>query len=79
MVDDLLEVIEESRLLSRIQGDMISNFLAIIPKSSCPKNFKDFKSISLCNVIYKIISNVMLVGLLVSFFFIFRGINMVFF
>ena len=53
---DLLEVIEESQITGHIHPPMNFTFIALIPKSDDPTSFNDFRPISLCNCLYKIIS-----------------------
>jgi hypothetical protein len=50
---DLLLVIEESRIHGRINS---TNCINLIPKVDDPWSFDDFRPISLCNCIYKIIA-----------------------
>ena len=56
--EDLLEVVEESRRSGVIHAPINSTFIALIPKVDKVESFDDFKSISLCNCLYKIISKV---------------------
>ena len=35
-----------------------STLIALIPKNDLPKYFEDFRPISLCNYIYKVIGNI---------------------
>jgi hypothetical protein len=53
--EDLLEMVEESRLKGFIARSLNSTFLALIPKAKKPTTFGDFKHISLCNLCYKLI------------------------
>jgi len=55
---DLLAVVEESRLAGFIHGPINSTFIALIPKSGHAEGFDDYRPISLCNCLYKIISKV---------------------
>jgi len=55
---DLLWVIEESRKMGHIHNPINATFIALIPKTDNPTSFEDFRSISLCNYLYKIISKV---------------------
>ena len=55
---DLLEVIEESRITGHIHPPMNQTFIALIPKSDNPSSFNDFRPISLCNCLYKIIAKI---------------------
>ena len=55
---DLLKVVEESRIMAYIHPPVNSTFLALIPKKDRPETFDDFRPISLCNCLYKIISKI---------------------
>jgi hypothetical protein len=56
--DDLLDLVEDSRIRGKIQRSLNSTFLVLIPKENSPRNFGDFRPIALCNLCYKIISKV---------------------
>jgi hypothetical protein len=47
---------------TRFQGEVCwlinSTFLALIPKSNKPLSFSDYRSIALCNLCYKIVTNI---------------------
>ena len=55
---DLLMVVEEYRLYSKVLGAFNSTFLAMIPKKYVPKYFEYFRPISLCNGVCNIISKI---------------------
>ena len=55
---DLLQVIEDSRTSGWIPASFNSTFIALIPKYDNPLSLNDYRPISLCNCIYKIISKV---------------------
>eukprot|EP00253_Pinus_taeda_P001842 PITA_01842 len=55
---DLLAMIEDSRVRGRIYDGFKTTFIAFIPKSDKPTSFNEFRPISLCNYIYKIISKI---------------------
>eukprot|EP00253_Pinus_taeda_P032224 PITA_32224 len=54
--NDLLQIVEDSRRRGRISSAIKSTFIALIPKSNAPLTFDDFRPISLCNCLYKIIA-----------------------
>jgi hypothetical protein len=55
---DLLRIVEESRLLRRTLRELNSTFIALILKIQDPCKFEDYRPISLCNLIYKLIAKV---------------------
>jgi hypothetical protein len=56
--EDLLEMVEESRIKGFIPGALNSAFITLIPKVNKPNQFGDFRPISLCNLSYRIISKI---------------------
>eukprot|EP00253_Pinus_taeda_P030540 PITA_30540 len=60
---EITEVVEESRLKGEIYRPFNSTFIALIPKKDEPETFEDFRPISLCNCIYKIIAKVIAIRL----------------
>lgn len=54
--EEILRLVEESRLSSKVSGSLNATFIALILKRSEPSSFGDFRPISLCNLIYKIIA-----------------------
>jgi hypothetical protein len=57
--DDLLELVENSRIRGKVQSSLNSTFLAPIPKENNPTTFGDYRPIALCNLFYKLIAKVM--------------------
>eukprot|EP00253_Pinus_taeda_P029408 PITA_29408 len=55
---EITDVVEDSRQKGVIYRPFNSRFIALIPKKDDPESFEDFRPISLCNCIYKIISKV---------------------
>ena len=54
---DLCQMVEESRRTGKVSIDINATFFILIPKCYKPKSL-DFKSISLCNLVYKLISKI---------------------
>jgi hypothetical protein len=54
----LLEVVEESRLKGKVTGALNETFPNLILKSDKLDSFAGFRPISLCNLIYKIITKI---------------------
>jgi len=59
--EDLLRVVEEVRLSRKVTRSINSTFISLIPKSTCSKSFNDFRPISLCNCVYKIIYKIIVI------------------
>jgi hypothetical protein len=58
LAPELLEVVEESRLKGKVNGALNATFLSLIPKNNKPDSFAGFRPISLCNLIYKLITKI---------------------
>ena len=56
--EDLLKVIELSRKSAKILAVFNYTFIALIPKNDHPISFEDFRPISLCNYVYKIMGKI---------------------
>src|SRR5713101_7275790 len=56
---DLIKMVRKSQRCSKIGGSTNSAFLALIPKEKEAKHFDRFRSISLCNIGYEIITKIM--------------------
>jgi hypothetical protein len=61
--DDILKVVEDIMLLRKVPSCFIATFIALIPKIDCPENLDVYMPISLCNYIYKIMYNVLVLRL----------------
>ena len=55
---DLLQVVNDTRISGRIPACFNSTFIALIPKVDNPLILNEFRPISLCNCIYKVVSKV---------------------
>lgn len=58
---DLLNMVEESRTMGSIPHLITSTYITLIPKKKPTLSFRDYRPISLCNTIYKIISKIIAV------------------
>ena len=56
--NDLVNLVEISKLEGRVASSLKSTFITLIPKKDKPLSFVDFRPISLCNLVYKLISKV---------------------
>eukprot|EP00253_Pinus_taeda_P020413 PITA_20413 len=56
--EELTEVVEETRIKGEVYSPFNATFITLIPKKENPESFEDFRPISLCNSIYKIIAKV---------------------
>ena len=56
MKEYLLKVVQESQRDGKVLGALNSTFLALIPKKQNASSFEEFRPISCCNIIYKIIA-----------------------
>jgi hypothetical protein len=55
---DILNLVEEIRITGKMPLSLNSTFIALIPKKDNPDTLDDFRPISLCNCIYKIVSKI---------------------
>jgi hypothetical protein len=55
---DLLSMVEDVRIRGKISKSINSTFLVMIPKENNAVSFNDYRPISLCNLIYKLVSKV---------------------
>eukprot|EP00253_Pinus_taeda_P005605 PITA_05605 len=55
---DLIRMIEDSRISGRIHPHTSSTLIALIPKKRDADTFSDYRPISLCNISFKIISKI---------------------
>eukprot|EP00253_Pinus_taeda_P024520 PITA_24520 len=53
---EITDVVEESRRKGLLYAPFNATFIALIPKTHDPESFEDFKPISLCKSVYKIIA-----------------------
>jgi hypothetical protein len=56
--DDLLKVVQELKRSDKVLGLFKTTHLDLIPRKKEAFSFEDYRSISCCNVIYKIISKI---------------------
>lgn len=58
MAGDLLLPPEESQVKYNIFGSLNSTFIYLISKVSKAKHFMDYRPISLCNIVFKMVSKI---------------------
>lgn len=63
---DIEEMVQELFGRYFVLKEFNHSYITLIPKNSCPSNLSDFRLISMCNVIYKVILKI-LVNRLQSF------------
>jgi hypothetical protein len=56
--DDLLLMARESQREGRVYGPLNATFLCLIPKKQNSETFEDYRPISCCNIVYKLISKI---------------------
>jgi hypothetical protein len=56
--EEVWEIIEDSRLSGQVLPALNATFLTLIPKEERVSHPKKFRSIALCNVIYKLLTKV---------------------
>ena len=59
MGNDVTAIVLKALNTGVINESLNTNFITLIPKIKHPKKASDFRPISLCNIIYKLISKVM--------------------
>jgi len=55
---DLIKVVNESQRLGKVWNSFNAAFLSLIPKNKDLDSFVNFLPISCCNLIYKLIANI---------------------
>ena len=57
--DDILKAMEFSRIWGCIPKALNETYIALTPKYDKPKKFANYRTISLCNLIYKVITKIL--------------------
>ena len=55
---DILKVVRESQRTGKVLGSMNATFITLRPKKHTGETFEDFRPVSFCNMIYKIIAKI---------------------
>jgi hypothetical protein len=58
VVNDLQTLVEEYITFGRVLGAINSTFITLIRNDQDPTTFDEYKPISLCNLMYKLISEI---------------------
>lgn len=58
MGEDIRLAVEESWKFGTVFGALNSTYLTLIPKTSHPDSYNDFRPIALCNLVYKVIAKI---------------------
>lgn len=62
-----MRMVYESKRTGKMLATFNSTFIALIPKSDDPSSFQEFRSISLCNCINKIVAKIIVKGKVLVF------------
>jgi hypothetical protein len=57
--DDVTHLISVAFETGEFPQSLSETLVALIPKVDCPTNFKEFRPISLCNTVYKLITKIL--------------------
>jgi hypothetical protein len=58
MGDDLLDLVEDSKLRGAVENYLNATFLTLIPKVDKPISFGNYRPVALCNLCYKLITKI---------------------
>lgn len=59
MKDDLLQFVLDAFNTGRLPPDVVVSLVVLIPKVAAPERISQFRSISLCSVLYKLVTKVL--------------------
>ncbi|PNX92520.1 ribonuclease H, partial [Trifolium pratense] len=57
--NDICDMVSEAFATGQFNPSLAETLICLIPKEDCPKHFKDFRPISLCNTLYKLITKIL--------------------
>lgn len=55
---DLLKVVEDSRVNGKMYEPFNGTFIALLPNTNNPNSYDNYRPISICNCIYKIMAKI---------------------
>jgi len=61
--EDIFQMVKRAFETGSFDPTLSDTLISLIPKSDPPKTYKDFRPISLCNIVYKIITKVLVLRL----------------